>query len=65
MIDCKLNLDMKVEIHDCSTNYEFDVIIRLFNKNLISLLIITCCPFEWHDSGQICRAFYDGPRELT
>ena len=32
MIDGELNLEMKVEIHDCSTNYEFDVMIRLFYK---------------------------------
>ena len=35
MIVCELNLDMKVEIHDCSTNYEFDVIIDI---NVISAI---------------------------
>jgi len=46
MIDCELNLEMKVEIHDCSTSYEFDVIIQLFHKQFnkfvdnIALLVI-------------------------
>ena len=41
MIDCALNLDMKVEIHDCSTNYEFDVTLAslvIIDINVISAI---------------------------